>query len=193
MPLTAAPVPSALRSSPILARRAIHPAFYAELVLIGLVTYLLHEGAHWLAGTAMGLPMVAHLNGVVLQVPASAGQHAIIDIAGPLVTIVQALFAYAMVKRSASLRAFGYLYMAGFMRIVAGFISFIYLNDEARFSRFLQLPAFVVPLVVGLFLFALIVLASRRLQLGWKTQVACYLVASLTLSLIVGGDMLMRR
>ena len=183
--ITARPAPAYCGVTP----RAI---FYLELFVIGLLTYLLHEAAHWIAGAAMGLPMAFHLNGVVLQAPATSGQKAIIDIAGPAVTVLQSLIAYRLVKRHDSIRAFGFVYMAGFMRIVAGFISFIYLNDEARFSRFLDLPTFAMPLLVGISLFALMVAASRHLRLGWKTQLGCYLAASITLAIIVGGDMLMR-
>lgn len=184
--ITVPPIPGHIRATP-------RAAFFAELFVIGLLTYLVHEAAHWLAGAAMGLPMAFHLNGVVLQAPATSTQKAIIDIAGPAVTVLQAFIAYRLLKRRDSLRAFGFVYMAGFMRIVAGFISFIYLNDEARFSRFLDLPAFVVPLLVGGILFALMVAASRHLRLGWKTQLVCYLAASMTLAIIVGGDMLMRQ
>lgn len=186
------PTVTATHASPSL-RATPRATFYLELFVIGLLTYLIHEAAHCLAGTAMGLPMAFHLNGVVLKVPATPSQKAIIDIAGPAVTVLQSLIAYRLVISHDSLRAFGFVYMAGFMRIVAGFISFIYLNDEARFSRFPHLPAIVMPLLVGVFLFSLMVVGSRRLRLGWKTQLACYHSASVTLVIIVGGDMLLRR
>ena len=167
--------------------------FYAELCLVGFITYIVHEAAHWLAGTLLGAQMQASLNGVRYLSPLSAGQRAFVDIAGPVVTVLQAALAYVVVKRSASLRAFGFLYMAAFMRVVAGLVSFKLLNDEARVSRFLHLPVWLLPVAVAGGMIALVALASRRLQLGWKTQLLCYLVASLTTCLIVGGDFLYTR
>jgi hypothetical protein len=167
--------------------------FYAELVLIGLITYIIHECAHWLAGAAMGAEMKASLNGVRYLTALTPGQRAIADMSGPLATILQGICAYLLVRRTQSLRAFGCLYLAAFMRIVAGLISFTFLNDEARFSTYLDLPAWVVPVAVGGFLLAMLVAASRELRLGWKAQLGCYLVASVTVTLIVGVDMLAKR
>jgi hypothetical protein len=174
-------------------RRAGNVVFYVEMFVIGILTYILHEGFHWLAGTLIGAEMQASLNGVRFLTPLSPGQRAFVDIAGPAVTLAQALVAYAVVKRHASMRAFALLYMAAFMRIVAGLISLKFPNDEARVSVYLHLPAWVLPVGMAGVMFSLIVMASRRLHLGWKTQVMCYIMASVTISLIVGGDMLYTR
>jgi len=167
--------------------------FYAELCLIGFITYILHEAAHFLAGTLLGAQMQPSLNGVRYLTPLRAGQRAFVDIAGPMVTVLQAALAYVAVKHGGSLRAFGFLYMAAFMRAVAGLVSFKMLNDEARVSLFLHLPVWLLPVAVAGALMALVALASRRLRLGWKTQLLCYLVASVTTSLIVGSDFLYTR
>lgn len=181
---------NALSSQP---RRAGNVQFYLEMFAIGILTYILHEGLHWLAGTVIGAEMQASLNGVRYLTALSPAQRAFVDIAGPAVTLMQAFIAYAVVKRQASMRAFAFLYMAAFMRIVAGLISLKFPNDEARVSVYLNLPAWILPAAMAGVMLSLIVLASRRLHVGWKTQVMCYIVASVTISLIVGGDMLYKR
>lgn len=178
---------------PTPARQSTRLHFYAELFVIGIVTYILHEGAHWLAGLMLGAQMQPSLNGVRYLSAPTPGQHAFVDIAGPVMTIVQAALAFVLVRRSGSLRAFGFLYMAAFMRAVAGLVSFKMLNDEARVSLFLHLPVWLLPVAVAGALIALAAIASRRLQLGWKVQLLCYLMASVTTSLIVGGDYLYTR
>ncbi|MET0857916.1 MAG: hypothetical protein ABWY27_14260 [Telluria sp.] len=174
-------------------RRTVAFQFYVEMVLIGLVTYAVHEAAHWFAGSLMGAEMMPSLNGVRYLTALSPGQRAFADIAGPAVTMAQALIAYVVIKRHASMRAFAFLYMAAFMRIVAGLISLKFPNDEARVSLYLNLPAWVLPVAVAGGLVALVAVASRRLGLGWKTQLLCYVVASVTTTVIVGGDMLYTR
>ncbi len=174
-------------------RRAVAFQFYVEMFLIGVLTYVIHEAAHWFAGYLMGAEMKASLNGVRYLTARTPDQRAITDIAGPAVTIAQALIAYVVIKRQASMRAFAFLYMAAFMRIVAGLISLKFPNDEARVSVYLNLPAWVLPVAVAGGLFALVAMASRRLGLGWKTQALCYVVASVTTMVIVGGDMLYTR
>jgi hypothetical protein len=174
-------------------RRTVAFQFYAEMFVIGFLTYAVHEAAHWFAGFLMGAEMLPSLNGVRYVTALSPGQRAFADIAGPAVTIVQALIAYVMIKRHASMRAFAFLYMAAFMRVVAGLISLKFPNDEARVSVYLNLPAWVLPVAVAGGMFALVAVASRRLGLGWKTQVLCYVVASVTTMVIVGGDMLYTR
>ncbi|WP_426177179.1 hypothetical protein [Massilia sp. TWR1-2-2] len=75
--------------------------FYVDMILVGFVTYAVHDGAHWFAGLLMGAEMTASLNGVRYLTALSPGQRAFADIAGPAVTMVQALIAYRMIKRQA--------------------------------------------------------------------------------------------
>lgn len=166
----------------------LKPAFFLTLVLVFFVTNLLHEGAHWLAGAAFGFDMQFGLNAVRYLSPAEPWQRMVADAAGPLFTIVQGIVAYALVRRSASTTAFAFLYTAAFSRLTAGLVSVLHPNDEARVSLFLGLGKWSLPVLVAGGLVALVVAASRRLGLGWKDQLACYLAASLAISAIVGMD-----
>ena len=166
----------------------LKPSFFVLLILVFFVTNLLHEGAHWLAGAAFGFDMRFGLNIVRYLSPAEPWQRAVTDAAGPALTILQGLLAYALVRRGASTMAFAFLYTAMFSRLTAGLVSVFHPNDEARVSMFLGLGKWTLPVLVAAGLIAVVVSASKRLGLHWKDQLACYVVASLAVSAIVGLD-----
>lgn len=168
----------------------LKPAFFLALVVVFFLTNLLHEGAHWLAGAALGFEMRFGLNAVRYLSPSEPWQRAVADAAGPLVTVIQGIVAYLLVRRSGSATVFAFLYAAAFMRLTAGLVSVMHPNDEARVGMFLGMGKWTLPVLVAGALIALAVSASKRLGLGWKDQVVCYLVASLTVSAIVGLDLL---
>lgn len=177
--------------------RAVWPKFttgYAGLLaLVILGTFVIHEGAHWSAGTILGHQMSYGLNGSVPSAATSAGEHALISIAGPLVTILHALIALYLVRTRRSLAAFAILYAAAFMRVVAQGLSFILPNDEARVSDWLGIGFWILPIVTASALVACTIWASRHLGASWRFNALAYLVASLTVSVIVGADMMIRR
>lgn len=166
--------------------------FFAWLILVFFITNLVHESAHWLIGAALGFDMRFGLNAVSYLSPTQPWQRALADIAGPIITIAQAVVAYILVMRQASLNIYAFLYAAFFMRLVAGLVSVLHPNDEARVSMFLGLGKWTLPAMVAVGLLVLVLKASRRLQLKWKDQLASYAVASIAVSVIVGLDRILR-
>jgi hypothetical protein len=137
---------------------------------------------------ALGMDPRFGLNIVRYAAGAPDWQRALADAAGPLVTIVQGIVAYVVVRRSASLKAFAFLYAAAFMRMVAALVSVMHPNDEARLSMYFGLGKWTLPLLVAAGLIVLAIRGGKRFQLGWKDHLLCYLVASLSVSAIVGLD-----
>ncbi|WP_288380131.1 hypothetical protein [uncultured Massilia sp.] len=170
----------------------LRPSFFPWLILVFFITNLVHEGCHWLMGAALGFEMRFGLNTVSYLSPSEPWQRVLADIAGPIVTIAQGLSAYIVVMRGASSKIFAFLYAAFFMRLVAGLVSVMHPNDEARVSMFLGIGKWTLPILVAAGLLVLAVRASRRLKLNWKDQLACYVVASVTVSVIVGLDRALR-
>jgi hypothetical protein len=162
--------------------------FFAWFVFAFLISYLVHESAHWLTGAALGIDVEFRLNAVRYLSPTAPWQRAVADGAGPAVTILQAIIAYFLVKDRASIKAFAFLYVAAFMRFAATVVSVLNPNDEARISMTLGLGKWTLPLLVTGGLLLLAAKGSRHLQLTWKDQVVCYLVASIAVSAIVGLD-----
>ena len=115
----------------------------------------------------------------------------LIAAAGPLVTLVQAVFAALAIRRYGRRWLYGVLFAAWFMRLAAAFVSVFHPNDEARISLALTGTAWWLPLAVVLGLSVLLHSAARRLHIGWKTNLACYLICSLAITAIVFGDRLL--
>ena len=166
----------------------LNAPFFVWLALVFLITNVLHEAGHWLMGAALGMDLKFGLNGVRYLSPTAPWQRALADAAGPLVTIVQAIIAYAVVRRSASLKAFAFLYAAAFMRMTAGLVSLMHPNDEARLSMYFGLGKWTLPVLVAVALIVLAIRGGKRFKLTWKDHVVCYLVASLAVSAIVALD-----
>ena len=164
-------------------------SFYAILFFVGIGSFLVHEFAHWVTGVALGHDMAASPNHVWPRDTVSIIDQGLISAAGPLVTVVQGLAGFLAVRRGRSHLGFALLYMAFFMRLLAAGMSVFNPNDEARVSQLLGLGAWTLPLIVVGGLFILVLAASRKLKLGFREHVFCYLVASVAVTLIVGMDM----
>ncbi|WP_066726695.1 hypothetical protein [Sphingomonas pituitosa] len=137
------------------------------------MTYLVHEGAHWIVGRSIGLDVRYSLNGVTPRGPATAAQHLLMSAAGPLVTILQAVIAYRVVRSRASTSAFAFLLWAAFMRVVASGISILLPNDEARIGSALHLGYWTLPLAVSLVLSGLPGTAPPRSRFEDATISSC--------------------
>ena len=61
-------------------------------------------------------------------------------------------------------------------------------NDEARMSLALGWNMWVLPGLVVAFLFVLTWSASRRLRIGWKANIAAYVLCSVAFAAIVFLD-----
>jgi hypothetical protein len=173
------------------ANRPLSLRFYLILFSVGLGSFFVHEFAHWLTGIALGYEMVASPNHVRSIGEMSATHELLVSAAGPIVTIVQGIFGFALLRGRQAQLGFALLYMAFFMRLMAAAVSVYNPNDEARISEQLGLGTFTLPLVVVIFLFTLVFIASRRLGLRFRDQFVCYVIASTVVSLVVGIDYLM--
>ena len=177
---------------PMHARRRVGPGFYAALLLIAVATFVVHEGAHWAMGRALGHDMVFGINGTGPVGAVSVGDHLWISAAGVVVTLIQGVFGFLMVMRRESLTGYGMLFFAALMRLMAAGVSVFNPNDEARISQELGLGLWTLPVATVAVLVVLTVIASRRLGLSWRTNVLAYLTATVALSAIVGLDMMLK-
>ena len=169
---------------------ALAARFYAVLFLVGIGSFAVHEFAHWIAGVALGYDMIATPNHVWSVTPMSAADQMLVSASGPVVTVLQAMLGFWLVRHRRSLSGFALLYMAFFMRLLAGGVSLFNPNDEARISQALGLGTWTLPLLVVAGLLVLVVSASRTLRLCFRDHFFCYLVASVVVSLVVGVDAL---
>lgn len=170
--------------------KRVGPGFYAVLAIASLLTFVLHEAGHWAMGIWLGHTMVFHLNGVgpAPGVVMSARDAFMVTAAGPLVTVLQALVACALIQQRVLLLAYAFVFTAWFMRFAATLVSIVHPNDEARMSLQLGLGTWLLPVTTMLGLLALTWWAAGRLRLGWRVNIACYLLCSVLFAAIIFAD-----
>lgn len=167
--------------------------FYGLVFIAGFITFLLHEGGHWLAAMLLGHEAYFGLNSAGARGAVSTADHMMISAAGPAVTAVQALVALWLVQARASASAWVFLLWAAFMRFMASIISLFSPNDEARISEWLGWGLWTLPVIVTGALVLLLAIGSRRLRVSWKTLALTWVVASVAVSAVVGLDMVIPR
>jgi hypothetical protein len=166
--------------------------FYGLVFIAGFITFALHEGGHWLAAVLLGHEAYFGLNSAGARGAVSAVDHAIISGAGPAVTAVQALAALWLVQARASAAAWVFLFQAAFMRFMATVMTLFLANDEARISEWLGWGLWTLPVIVTVALFGLLAIGSVKLKVGWKALALTWLVASVSVSAVIGLDMLIK-
>ena len=163
---------------------AVIPCFFCR----DLRASAIHEVGHLLAAKSLGYEAVIRINSVsITGGAASVRDAAIIDGAGPLVTVLLAAGGLAISERH---RIFGptIVFAALAMRILATVVSTQLPNDEARIGNALDIGTWTLPaLVVGV-LAVLMIASARRsgVGLGWLLSVC--IGASIGFVIVVFGE-----
>ncbi|MDA1028818.1 MAG: hypothetical protein O3B41_07185 [Bacteroidetes bacterium] len=164
--------------------------FWLTVPLAGIITWTIHELAHYLIGSLLGYEMWVSLNqaGLIHGEYATIGHRLMVDMAGPWTTYLQAIVSMLLIYRLKWRAAYPFLFFAWYMRSLALGMSFIMPNDEARVSLELGLPMWLLPLFVVAVLSGMTFWSSKKLQLTWKTNAILYVAASIITALIVFLD-----
>lgn len=156
-----------------------------------LFTWLIHEFTHWLTSELFGYETIMQLNSaysVKGQNPTDLHQ-AIISISGPLITILQAIFVFLILKhRDWNKYLYPLLFTAFYMRLLAGFMNFINVNDEGRVGEYLGIGTFTLSIIVSGLLFYLVYKISKQHSLNWKFLLGTYLIVMIISSLLILSD-----
>ncbi|KAA3440390.1 hypothetical protein [Rufibacter hautae] len=141
----------------------------ATLAAVAL-SWPLHELAHWLTGELLGYDMTMTLNATYPTGRKYLHEwHGhVMSAAGPILTILQALLIYFLLKRNGTTLLFPFLVTCLYMRLMAAGISFLNPNDEARISKALGIGMFTLPLLVSGLLFFLTYDVSKARKLKTK-------------------------
>jgi hypothetical protein len=164
---------------------------YVLATLVAVIfTWILHEFSHWTAGELLGNDMVMTLNGCY---PKSGqyleNRHAtIVSAAGPIVTLIQAIVFYFLLKVKSEKLLFPFLLTCLYMRFLAGVMNFINPNDEGRISTDLGLGLFTLSILMVGVLFYLTYAASKAKGFRVKFVVSTILLIMLFSSVIILSD-----
>ena len=156
-----------------------------------ILTWVVHEFTHWLTSELFGYETIMRLNGtsVVEGESPTECQEAIISISAPIVTILQGLIVFLILKsRDWNKYLYPFLFTAFYMRLLAGLANFVNLNDEGRVSQFLGIGTFTLSIIVSGLLFYMVYKVSKRYSLGWKFQLGTVLIIMILSSILILSD-----
>ncbi len=165
-----------------------HPVTYALWVAVAVAfTWLIHEFAHWAMGTVFGYEMKMSLNsaGLVSGEYDQEWHGLLVTAAGPILTLIQGCVVFALFRKKPSTPLYPLLFVPFYMRLAAGLMNLISLNDEGRLGQALHLGTYTLPALVSLFLLALVILASRQAGFKAKFQVGTTLTVMFVSSAII--------
>jgi branched-subunit amino acid transport protein AzlD len=168
----------------------INTRYVLLAVLAVIFSWLIHEAAHYITGSLLGYDMAMTFN---TAYPVS-GQYAkdwhyqAISAAGPLITIIEALIVFALMRNGRNAMLYTFLFTCFYMRLLAGIISFLNPNDEARISKAIGLGAFTLPVLVIALLFYTLYKTSQQYRFTKKFQLATLGLIILFTSIIVLSD-----
>lgn len=154
-------------------------------------TWIIHEFAHWLTSELLGYETIMRLNGTS---PANGENindwhKTFISASGPIVTFSQGLIAFIILKNQTWNKfLYAFLFTAFYMRLLAGFMNFINLNDEGRIGAFLEIGNFTLPLIVSGLLFFMVYKISKKFNLGLKFQLWTALIVMVVSSILILSD-----
>ena len=159
-------------------------------LLAVFLTFFLHELSHWIAGELLGYKMTMTLNGVTL----AEGQYlktwheTFVSAAGPVFTIIQATAIYIIMQQNKNTLFYPFLFSPLYMRVLAGVMNFINLNDEGRISKTLGLGTFTLSIIICLLLLFFVFKISKQNQYSLKFQITNLLLTMLFSSLLILSD-----
>ncbi len=163
------------------------------LVATGAVifTWILHEFIHWITSESLGYKSIMRLNSVsALDGQKRTEWHKVyISASGPVITILQALIVYLILKNKGwNKLVYPLLFTPLYMRLLAGGMNFINPNDEGRISEFFGIGLFTLSIIVSGLLFFLVYKISREFGLNWKFNIWTTIIIMIVSSFLILSD-----
>lgn len=167
--------------------------FYVSMVFVAVcITWLIHEFAHWFTSESLGYNSFMTLNGVGLVDGSYTSRidQILISASGPLVTLLQAIIVYFMLKTNSALNysLYPFLFVPLYMRLLAGFMNIIKLNDEAMVGNLMGVGTYTFPILINIILYYLVYSISKKSNLSMKTQIATIGIVMIFSSILILAD-----
>lgn len=163
-------------------------------ILAVLVTWGLHEFAHWATSESLGYDTIMTLNATspIKGQDISEWHRFLISAAGPVITIFQAVVVFIFLKNTWSKHLYLFLFIAFYMRFLAGVMNIISPNDEGRISVYLGIGLYTLPFLVSTFLFYLVYKTSKRYRLDRKFKLLTLLLVLVFTSILILLDQFLK-
>jgi len=172
------------------ADQKVNIQYIGVIILTVFLTWFVHEFVHWLTGELLGYKSSMRLNSTAyLEDEPLPGEKAIVSISGPIITVLQAVVFYFLLKNKGWKKNFyPALITAFFMRLLAGGMNFIGPNDEARVGIYLGIGMHTISLIFSVFMFVLVYKISKKHQLTRKFQLWTVLIMLLSITALIFID-----
>lgn len=160
-----------------------------------LVTFILHEMAHWVAYEILGYRAGFRLNFANVKNPAvqlSNAEKIITSFSGPLFTIIQAFICFFLLRIRNQIFLYPFLFVPFVMRLGAAWANQFSPNDEGRISLILGLNLYTISVIVVLIHFVLIYMIARKNSYSLKINILTFLISLIAIILIVYLDHIYR-
>ncbi|MCI5046915.1 MAG: hypothetical protein MRY59_05395 [Aquisalinus sp.] len=159
-----------------------------SIVIIVLLSFIVHEAAHFAMALALGYEATATINHVRTVGPVEPGHALLIAAAGPALTYAQGIIGFLMARSGASMIGLHLVMVAAFQRVFAAIVSVNNPNDEMRISLDLGLGQWTLPAIIAGSLLVLMILSARTVKPGWIYILYAWLGLSIGFSLVVFGE-----
>jgi hypothetical protein len=172
------------------AKRTVNIKYILITVVAVAASWVLHELAHWTAGTLLGYEMGMTLNKAFpINGKYNSGLHyQLVSAAGPVFTLIEAFVVFFIMQQKKIAAVYPFLFTCFYMRLFAAVISIRNPNDEARISESLELGTFVLPVIVAAILFFLLYKTSARYKFSAGFNVINLVLIILFSSVIILTD-----
>lgn len=138
---------------------------YIICALIAVVfSFLVHEFAHWTMGEILGYKMVMTLN-VAYPLPRFFNKdwhYTLVSAVGPLVTLLQSLVFYLLIKVRSRKTLYPFLFSAFYLELLSGIMNLRHPNDLGRISESFGIGLLTIPVIFILVHFFLVYKTSTR-------------------------------
>ena len=114
-----------------------------------IFSFLIHELTHWTVGELFGYEMRMTLN---TAYPNNGNylknwHYTVISAVGPLMTLIQAIAFYFIIKKTSNKNFFPFLFTAFYIELLSGIMNYRNPNDLGRIGRDLNIGLFTLPIV----------------------------------------------
>lgn len=135
-----------------------------------VITFILHEFAHWDTGQFLGYDMIMTLN-TVYPVKGSYDlpwHYTLISFMGPMTTLIQGFMIFLLIRYNHSKNLYPLLFVCFYMELLAGVMNLIHPNDLGRISISFGLPLLTLPVVFIMLQGVLLFKTTKREQYDVK-------------------------
>ena len=153
-----------------------------RLILYSLLavvfTFLVHEFSLWLMGEFLGYEMRMALNTAwPAKMKYDQDWHYIaISAIGPLITFLQAVIFFFLIKRYSNRDFYPFLFTAFYLMLLSGVLGYRNPNDLGRVSTYFNLGLFTLPAISIAIHFSLLYKTSKRENYDLKFNVTTLLL-----------------